>query len=131
SRGVALVLHERVRARMRHRHTRARSAAIEYDLDAAATLEHRPHRARGILAAVRAHALLAVRLQARAWRVLRAQRSERLDGDREQFADRDLGRLVCAFAVVVVNEARTAVEEVARGPTLVFVVAPHLEVGVD
>ena len=80
---------------------------------------------------VRARAFLGVRDEGRVRCVLRAQRRERLDVELEQLADRELSLLVRAFAVVVVNETRTAVEEVARRPARVFVVAPELELRVD
>ena len=56
---------------------------------------------------------------------------ERLALDAQQLLDRQLGLRVGALAVVVLEQARPAVEQVARRPALVLVVVPHLELGVE
>ena len=66
-----------------------------------------------------------------AGRVLGTQRRERVALDAEQLLDRQLGAEVIALAEVVLEQPCAAVEQVARGPALVLVLLPELEVRVD
>ena len=53
------------------------------------------------------------------------------DSSRDELLDRQLGLVVAALAVVVVEQHPAVVEQVPRRPAEVAVQVPHLEIGVD
>ena len=97
----------------------------------AAAVEHCPHRARFVRAAVRSFDVLGLRREQCSRRVLGSKRLERCPLDPEQLLDRQLGLLVAALAVVIVEQLAVLVEQVASRPAEVPVQVPDLVLDVD
>jgi len=122
---VVRMLDEREAARLRDRDRPAVGDHV------ARALQHRPHGARLVRAAVGARLVLRLRRQQDPGRVLRPDRRHRLGLDAQQLLDLPLGLVVGTLAVVQRVQRAAGVPQVAARPALVAVHVPELELGVD
>jgi hypothetical protein len=97
----------------------------------AGAVEYSPDSARLVRPGVGTLLFLGLRDEHRPRRILRTPRLERRLGHAQQLLNRQLGVLVAALAVVVVEQRPSRVEQVAGRPSQVAVQLPDLVLGVD